>query len=180
MYFFSHRYPSTAATTDVSAENTNVETACDDTCQQWIVEKLQDQIPTPVQREPTIENKQILVPKEYVIPLGSGATKSKEWEFIPSIEATIDTRNYPPIKSVVLETYLSIPTANGMVYAKLYNVTDKHDVWFSEVSMEADKVLKKTATIKLEPGSKLYRIMMKSSLGYEAILENAKLRIITE
>lgn len=119
------------------------------------------------------------VASEYYISLGSGSTKSNVWQDIVGAEAVIDTTNYPSIKSVVFEVFLNIPTANGVVFAKLYNVTDKHDVWFSNVSSEGPNLTKKEAVITLEPGSKTYRVMGLSTLKYEANIENARLRIVT-
>ena len=117
--------------------------------------------------------------KEYYISLGSGSTKSSVWQDIAGAEATIDTNNYPSIKSVVFEVFLNIPTANGSVYAKLYNVTDKHDVWFSEVSLEGPVLTKKEAAVTLEKGAKTYRVIGLSTLKYDANIENAKIRIVT-
>lgn len=118
-------------------------------------------------------------PKEYYISLGSGSSKSSVWQDLAGVEAIINTANYPVIKSVIFEVFLNIPTANGSVYAKLYNVTDKHDVWFSEVSSEGSILTKKEAAITLEPGIKTYRVMGLSTLKYDANIENARIRILT-
>lgn len=117
--------------------------------------------------------------KEYYIPLGQGSTKNSTWVEMPGMEAVIDAVNYPQVKSIIFEAALRIPTANGKVYTKLYNVTDKHDVWFSEVSAEgAASYRAESGEISLSPGRKLYRVMMKSSMGYEAILDWARVKII--
>lgn len=125
--------------------------------------------------EPTVRNSS----KEYYITLGSGFTKSNVWQDIAGAEAFIDTANHPEIKSVTFEVFLNIPTANGIVSAKLYNVTDKHDVWFSEVRSEGPVLTKKEATITLERGAKTYRVMGLSTLQYDANIENARIRIVT-
>ncbi len=125
------------------------------------------------------ESSQGSTSKEYYISLGSGTTKSNTWQDITGAEAVIDTAHYPAIKSVTFEVFLAIPTANGQVRAKLYNVTDKHDVWFSEVSSEGPTLTKKEATITLESGAKTYRVMGLSTLKYDANIENARLRIVT-
>ncbi|MEK7141535.1 MAG: hypothetical protein AAB800_03250 [Patescibacteria group bacterium] len=117
--------------------------------------------------------------KEYYITLGSGTTKSSVWEDVAGIESVIDTINYPSIKSIVFEVFLNIPTANGVAKAKLYNVTDKHDVWFSEVSSEGPSLTKKEASISLDRGAKTYRVMGLSSLKYDANIVNARIRIVT-
>lgn len=119
------------------------------------------------------------IAKEYYITLGSGMTKVNAWQELAGVEAVVDTAHYPAIKSVTFEVYLKIPTANGQVYAKLYNVTDKHDVWFSEVSSEGPILTKKEAAITLENGAKTYRVMGLSTLRYDANIENARLRIVT-
>jgi len=119
--------------------------------------------------------------KEIYIPLGNGSTKSQEWVEIPGAEAVLDTANFPKIKSMIFEAFLRIPTGNGRAYAKLYNVTDKHDVWFSEVMVEGGNTQRvESKNIGLDAGRKVYRVMMKTAMGYEAVLESARLKIILE
>jgi hypothetical protein len=118
--------------------------------------------------------------KEYYIPLGSGVTKSSDYEELTSVEAYVDTKNYPPIAQAYFGTHLRNPTGNGMVYAKLYNATDKHDVWFSDVSFEGGGTLQREAKITLDPGRKLYRVMIKSTLRYDGYVDNARIRIVTQ
>lgn len=119
--------------------------------------------------------------KEFYIPFGSGSTKSNEWIELPGVEAVIDSANFPNVKSIIFEATLRIPTANGRVYAKLYDVTSKHDVWFSEVWAEGSTSYRaESANISLSPGRNLYRLMMKSTMSYEAILDLARLKIVLE
>jgi len=74
---------------------------------------------------------------------------------------------------------MRIPTANGRVYAKLYNVTDKHDVWYSEVWVEGSTSYRaETTSINLSSGRKLYRVMMKSQMSNEVVLDLARLKIV--
>jgi hypothetical protein len=119
--------------------------------------------------------------KEVYIPLGKGSTTSKTYTNLMGTEAVLDSNNFTQIKSMIFEASMRIPTANGKVYAKLYNVTDKHDVWFSEVSAEGDEGYRaESAEISFDSGRKLYRVMMKSTMGYEAILDWARIKIILE
>ena len=121
------------------------------------------------------------VSREYYIPLGSGSTKSSDWEDLNGVEAVIDMNNYPNPKSIIFETSMYIPTGNGEVKAKLYNVTDQHDAWSSEVTSSGSTSQRNEANnISLAPGRKLYRVMMKSSMSYPAILDSARLKIILE
>jgi len=161
-----------AATTVRVAETPTPTEACPSSCEAKIdaLAKRLDELPVSETAKKT---------SEYYISLGSGSTKSSVWQDIAGAEAVIDTANYPTIKSVTFEVFLRIPTANGTVYAKLYNVTDKHDVWFSEVISEGPILTKKEASITLEPGTKTYRVMGLSTLKYDANIENARIRILT-
>lgn len=148
------------------------ETLCPAACLEAISEKYPTPIMTPLVQAGA---------KEFYVPLGSGSTKSTDWVELTGVEGVVDLANYPNVKSVIFEASLRIPTANGKTYAKLYNVTDKHDVWFSEVWAEGSSGYRaESANISLSPGRKLYRVMMKSTMGYEAILDSARLKIILE
>ena len=185
MIFFGRatRGPSEIAATTIRVTTTPTPVeGCSSSCMAKI-----DELTRRVDALPAVEPTQISQSalsargstKEYYIPLGSGTTKSNVWQDIAGAEAIIDTANYPSIKSVVFEVFLNIPTANGSVYAKLFNVTDKHDVWFSEVISEGPVLTKKEATVTLDPGAKTYRVMGLSTLKYDANVENARLRIVT-
>ena len=127
--------------------------------------------PAPAVAAPTV--------KEFYIPLGGGSNKSSDWVELGGIESVIDMANYPNVKSIIFEASMRIPTANGRVYAKLYNITDQHDVWFSEVSSEGSVSSRtESKNINLAPGRKLYRVMMKSTMSYEAFLDSARIKIL--
>ncbi len=127
--------------------------------------------PRPVSAGPAV--------KESYIPLGSGLTTSKNYTGLSGVESVIDMANYPNVKSIIFEASMRIPTANGRVYAKLYNVTDKHDVWNSEVYAEGSAGYRaESGEINLASGRKLYRVMIKSTVGYEAILDSARIKIL--
>lgn len=119
------------------------------------------------------------VPKEYYVPLGTGMTRSSSYDRLPGADVFVDTSKYPSIKQATFEVYLRNPTGNGSTFAKLYNVTDKHDVWFSEVSFEGGGSARREAAIQLEPGNKEYQVMLKSTLQYDVYVENARIKIAT-
>ena len=119
--------------------------------------------------------------KEYYVTLGSEQTLSDEWEDIAGTSVYIDSTKYGKIKTVTFEPSIRIPTANGVMYARLFNDTDKHPVWFSEVSMEGNtSKLVLSSPITLDPGNKLYKVQMKTTLKYLTILDSARVHIITE
>lgn len=118
-------------------------------------------------------------PKELYIPLGKGSVSNMNWVELGGVEAVIDMDRYPDVESVIFEASMRIPTANGKAYAKLYNVTEKHDAWFSEVWAEGSEGYRaESGKVILSPGRKLYRVKMKSTMGYEAILDLARLKIL--
>lgn len=119
--------------------------------------------------------------KEYYVPLGSGTTQKSDWEDITATETLIDPSNYPGIKEVYFVASLRNPTQNGQIEAQLYNVTDKNPVWNSHVIMNgpASQTIQ-SEKITLPTGTKLYRVQLKSSLQFQAYLDNAKVRIIIQ
>lgn len=117
--------------------------------------------------------------KEFFVPLGAGSTTSSEWVDVPGAEAFVDSSRYSSIAAVYFEASLRIPTKNGRVYARLFNVTDKHPVWFSEVSTENETGTLLSAKITLDPGGKVYRVQMKTTLQYQSIMDQSRIRIET-
>lgn len=117
--------------------------------------------------------------REIYIPLGSSSTKATNWTDAAGTEAYIDTNNFSAVKSAIFEASLRIPTANGKVYARLYNVTDQHPVWFSDVStISSTGVLLNSNSITLDQGNKLYRVQLKTDLGYDTYLDFARIKIV--
>jgi hypothetical protein len=159
---------------------------CGEECRQEIQESVQAAInalppasPTVIQKTTTTRQTSSSV-KEYFIPFGSGSTQNNQWEDIPGVEAYIDTKSYAQIQTVYFEVSMGIPTKNGVVSARLYNVTDQHPVWFSEVSTDSDTSKLVTTQIKLDPGNKQYRVQMKTTLSYTSVLDFARVKIITK
>lgn len=117
--------------------------------------------------------------KELTIYFGSGKTLSDDWEDIPGMNAYIDTNNYKNIQSVLFEASLRIPTANGRVYARLYNKSDGRMVYSTEVSSEGPiSTLVQSPNISLASGNKLYQIQMKTTMKYESLVDSARVKIV--
>ncbi len=117
---------------------------------------------------------------ETYIPLGTGTTSKSEWEDITASDTTLDPSNYGSIKEARFIASLKNTTQNGQVEAQLYNVTDKHPVWNSQVIMNGPVTQTITSpVITLDSGNKLYRVQLKSTLGYQVSLDNAKIKIIS-
>lgn len=152
-----------------------------DTCPAVCLEAIAEATGESAQVAPTPATAVSSGVKEIYIPLGSGSTQSITYVELSGIESVIDMGNYPKVKEIIFEATMRIPTANGRVYAKLFNVTDKHDAWYSEVYAEGSSGYRaESGNVVLAPGRKLYRVMMKSTMGYEAILDSARIKILLE
>lgn len=117
--------------------------------------------------------------KEVIITLGSGNNRSDDWVEVPGVETYIDNTKYAKIKTVTFESSASIPDGNQTAYIRLFNATDKHPVWFSDVSFEGGGtryLISKPIT--LDSGNKLYKVQMKSSLKHLTELYQSRIRII--
>lgn len=137
-------------------------------------------LPTTEMEKTIVPESRTTVTRELYLPIGSGNTKSSSWVSLDGAEIAVDTSKYGNIKEAYFQASLRIPTGNGTVTAKLYNVTDKHDVWFSEVSQEGFKTGIKEAKIDIVKGSKIYKVYLKSTLEAEAVLDLARLKLIVE
>jgi hypothetical protein len=118
--------------------------------------------------------------KEIFIPIGSGSTFSSSYVDLSGLEVTIDTNKYSAIESVVFESSIWVQDGNGKMYAQLYNASDKHPVWNSEISTNsASGVLTTSSKIILDSGSRTYRVQAKTNLtAYGAHVDNARLKIV--
>ncbi|MCL5113755.1 MAG: hypothetical protein M1372_01125 [Patescibacteria group bacterium] len=132
--------------------------------------------PTPAQTQTTTPSSSGV--KEYFIPVGAGSLSSGDWTDLAGAQTTIDSNQYANIKSVVFEVSLRIPTGNETAYARLFNVTDKHPVWYSDVSIDGGTPkLVFSQPITLEQGVRTYQVQMKTSLLYPAYIDQSRIHI---
>jgi len=136
--------------------------------------------PTPTAIKPVYQNpvNQTTGPKEYFIAFGSGVNSSSDWQDVPGAEAVIDFGNYQNIKEIKFEVSVTVPTANQAVSVRLFNKTDQHPVWFSEVTMNGGaSSYMVSSPITYDKGSKTYQVQMKTQLKYTANLTQSRLHI---
>lgn len=118
--------------------------------------------------------------KEYFVPLGAGTNNSADWTDVAGASSYVDTTQYPKIKKVVFEATVAVPTGNQTVFIRLFNVTDKHPVWFSDVTISTTGPLLLTSSpITLDSGNKLYQVQMKTQLKHTANLSQSRIHITT-
>ena len=137
--------------------------------------------PTPTKTPTSSSTTQSSSIKEYYIPFGSGSGNSADWQDIAGLQASIDKSSYPNIKSVVFEVSLHIPTGNQTASVRLYNSTDGHPVWNSELTFNGNSssVLMSSGAISLDSGNKTYKVQLKTQLKYSSIIDQSRVHITT-
>lgn len=120
--------------------------------------------------------------KEFFIPFGAGSSSSSDWQDVEALQAYVDSANYGDLKSVVFEASVHVPTGNQTASVRLFNATDKHPVWFSEVLFNGggSPQFLISKPITLDEGNKLYKVQMKTELQFKAILDQSRIHIITK
>lgn len=116
--------------------------------------------------------------KDYYVPLGTGVSSAFAWEAVPGAQVKLDFSSYTSIKTISLEASTFVPTGNESVSVRLYNVTDQHPVWNSEMMIDANTVdIKTSPPLIYDTGEKLYQIQMKTQLGSPANLTSSRIHI---
>ena len=117
--------------------------------------------------------------KEYFIPLGTGTSSAFDWTDVPGASVHVDFSSYEEVKQISFEAATFVPTGNQSVSVRLYNVTDKHPVWNSEMTIDANTVnLQVSPPLITDIGEKLYQVQMKTQLQAPANLTNSRLHIV--
>ena len=137
---------------------------------------------TPIPTKAVIQTNSVNVSREFYIPFGSGSGSSSDWQDVGGLQAYVDSSNYPSIKSVVFESSLHIPTGNQIASVRLYNATDGHPVWNSQIDFNGNtsSLLLTSQVVYLDSGNKLYKVQMKTQLQFQAVLDQSRLHITTK
>ncbi len=116
--------------------------------------------------------------KEFFVPLGGGTTTSSNWVTLSGLETQVDSNNYNNIKSVFFEASLRLPTGNGRFYARLINISDNTPLEETVVYIEGSQGQRREIQFSLRSGNKTYGVQIRSTLGFEGILDMARIKII--
>ena len=156
-----------------------------------VVDRIDDQLGAMVEQELLKQEKELneeaeetsvsTVVKEYFIPIGDAVVKTGDnnWKDVP-VQVEVNTSNYPQISEAYFEATMRIPTGNGQVQARLVD-TQTGTVVGSEITGEGvDGVFVKSGTLNLGIGKRTFKVQMKTTLDFEGILENARLRLISK
>ena len=132
---------------------------------------------------PTSQPAQILptqLIKDYFIPLGSGSTQATTWTDVAGATAQVNFGSYTNVKEIHLEASVVVPNANQTVGVRLFNVTDQHPVWYSDVYMNSNQTSAylTSSPIVYDTGLKTYQVQMETQLGAVANLVQARIHIL--
>ncbi len=118
---------------------------------------------------------------EFFIPLGAGTTNSGDWTDITGAEAVIDSSKYGKIKKVTFDVSARSPNNNQIIYVRLFN--DSNQAWVSNSEVDfpsgTTQYYLPSSPITLGYGVKLYKVQMKTQLLFPAVLDQARIHIIT-
>lgn len=119
--------------------------------------------------------------REFFIPFGIGMTQAIDWQDIAGLSAYIDSSKYTSVKSIVFEASVHLPAGDQSVGIRLYDETNKHPVWNSEVDFPggANPQFLVSKPISLSNGNVLYNVQMKTQLAAPAMLDQSRVHIIT-
>ncbi len=132
--------------------------------------------PTTTSKTPTSTR------QEFFVPIGSGTNSTSDWDDVPGLQVIVDTAQYPRISKSYFEASAYVPSGNEIVYVRLFNVTDKHPVWFSELTFVNASTAQQLSSdpITLDAGNKAYKVQMKTQLQIPASLTSSRIRIISQ
>lgn len=165
--------------------------SCGSICQKTIAEKIQEELekvsPTAGQssisllpkptacKMPTSSQQKVLY-----IPLATnGETMATSWTDILPSEFYFDLTNYPGAKEVRFEAYLLALHGSALVYARLYDATNKRGVDYSDLSTQNDAFTRlESSAIRIWQGNSKYTVQLRSANGTEVQLKEAKLKIL--
>lgn len=178
-------------TTPVEVEKAAEEESdsCKTTCLKEIAGKVQEEVaknlppagPTLVPLAPAVckiptstQSKVIYIPLTT-----SGTTKATTWADIIPSEFYFDLASYPGAKEVRFETYLSAVNGAARVFARLYDATNKRGVDASDLSTQNEAFTRlESGALSIWRGNNKYTVQIKSEIGIEAQLKEARLKIL--
>ncbi len=139
-----------------------------------------------VSPRPTLVKQVIISPKaqqnagvkDYFIPLGTGTNQTIDWTDVSGAVAAVDFGRYESIKEVRFEASVNVPSASQIVWVRLFNKTDKHPVWYSEVSTSNSSAYLTSVPLIYDTGEKEYQVQMKTQLQGLTNLNQARIHVI--
>lgn len=157
------------------------ESDCRAICQEEISKALATISATPQQTVKTIYQPAPAAkqPSTIYISLGGNiSTTNGSWVYIGGAEGYFNKNDYLGAKKISWEAFLKIKDSNGQANARLYDATHQVVISASEINGGGDSYsLIASGPLNLIDGNNLYQVQLRSSTGYEAYLEGARIKI---
>lgn len=121
--------------------------------------------PIPIHTTTQSQSANTTLVKEYFIPMGTGTNQSSDWEDVAGTQTSADFGQYGNIKEIRFEASVSVPSSSQIVWVRLFNKTDKHPVWYSEVATKGEtSAYLVSQPVVYDTGQKIYQVQIKSQL----------------
>jgi len=165
--------------------------SCGLVCQKVIEEKIQEELarmpslagqssvlPTVSQIKPSVVPTTSQSRVIYIPLVTSGTVSSISWTDIVPSEFYFDLVNYPGAKEVRFEAYL-LSLNNDLIFARLYDVTNKRGVDFSDLQTNSSSFTRvESSAMKIWQGNNKYTVQLRSVNATQAQLKDAKFKIM--
>lgn len=135
------------------------------------------------QTQPVVQKQNAMQPlaKDYFIPLGSGTNQTNDWTDVAGAQVSVNFGQYQNIKEVRFEATVTTPTSSQVVWVRLFNTTDKHPVWYSEVQTQGESsAYLVSQPLTYDTGLKTYQVQMKTQLQGLTNLTQARIHVVLQ
>lgn len=158
---------------------------CSKDCEEKILEIVSKSLSTlsgqPKLTATSVPAKVVRTKQTVYIPLnGSFLTTSTDWVDIKTSDVYIDLKNdYSETATPLWEATLKIEQGNGVVFARLFDVTHAIAVSGSEISANSPTfTLVSSGNLSFWAGRNLYRVQIKSLTSLPAYIESARIKVV--
>lgn len=161
----------------------NRKESCDEECKKIIQEEVKKAISSssaPVKKEIVTVSPEKKIQTSYISLGDSYSTTSTSWVDVPGAEVSFDLANdYSKDTKVAWEASLSVANANGTVYARIFDSTNKIAVDGSDISVSDSASYKRVSSgyLNLWAGRNVYKVQIRSLNSFEVFYSGGKMRI---
>lgn len=123
-------------------------------------------------------SKQVKVAYIPLISEGLSTSVTTDWVDVVPSEFDFDLIDYQGVKEVRLNAYLMAVNGSAKVFMRLYDLTNKRGVDYSEIQTQnSEYSFLESSAMKIWKGNNRYKIQLRSVNGNEVRFKDAKLKI---
>lgn len=150
--------------------------SCGEDCQDYIDEQISQRKTNVIPQD--IQSNAV---EEVYIPLGTATTQFANYQSVPGLEAQIDLTKYPNIATATFEASVTNPNASQQVWLQLFDATNNHPVWYSQVTYQGGgSSTLISSPITLSTGNVTYQVQAQTQLQAPTQITNARVHLILE